>query len=186
MARGRGPSLANKFGAAEKLANGATVAVDEAYVRESILTPQAKLVDGLSAADADVPGAGQRGERDGARRVREVAAGQRARSRADSTRGTRDPAAPRRTGKTMDTTMTAPRGDVPQPRAHGRVVAPDQGPQAHRHDVPRGRDLGVLPRRPVRLDDSSRAGDAGRATSSRPTPTTRCSPCTAWPWCSSC
>jgi cytochrome c oxidase subunit 2 len=44
--RGRGPSLANKFGAAERLASGATVAVDEAYVRESILTPQAKLVDG--------------------------------------------------------------------------------------------------------------------------------------------
>ena len=44
--RGRGPSLANKFGAAERLANGATVAIDEAYVRESILTPQSKLVDG--------------------------------------------------------------------------------------------------------------------------------------------
>jgi cytochrome c oxidase subunit 2 len=44
--RGRGPSLSNKFGAAEKLVTGATVAVDEAYVRESILTPQAKLVDG--------------------------------------------------------------------------------------------------------------------------------------------
>ncbi len=44
--RGRGPSLTNKFGSAERLASGATVAVDEAYVRESILMPQAKLVDG--------------------------------------------------------------------------------------------------------------------------------------------
>jgi cytochrome c oxidase subunit 2 len=44
--RGRGPSLTNKFGAAERLATGATVAVDEGYVRESILMPQAKLVDG--------------------------------------------------------------------------------------------------------------------------------------------
>ena len=44
--RGRGPSLANKFGASERLASGGTVAVDEAYVRESILMPQAKLVDG--------------------------------------------------------------------------------------------------------------------------------------------
>lgn len=44
--RGRGPSLANKFGAAERLTSGATVAVDEAYVRESILTPQAKVVEG--------------------------------------------------------------------------------------------------------------------------------------------
>jgi len=44
--RGRGPSLANKFGASERLTGGATVAIDEAYVRESILRPQAKLVDG--------------------------------------------------------------------------------------------------------------------------------------------
>ena len=44
--RGRGPSLARKFGAPERLASGATVPVDEAYVRESILMPQAKVVDG--------------------------------------------------------------------------------------------------------------------------------------------
>ena len=44
--RGRGPSLANKFGASERLTGGGTVAIDEAYVRESILRPQAKLVDG--------------------------------------------------------------------------------------------------------------------------------------------
>jgi cytochrome c oxidase subunit 2 len=44
--RGRGPSLTNKFGASERLTSGATVAVDEAYVRESILMPQAKLVEG--------------------------------------------------------------------------------------------------------------------------------------------
>src|ERR1044072_4174096 len=44
--RGRGPSLANKFGASERLTGGATVATDEAYVRESILMPQAKVVDG--------------------------------------------------------------------------------------------------------------------------------------------
>jgi cytochrome c oxidase subunit 2 len=43
---GRGPSLVNKFGAPQELANGTSVAVDEAYVRESILTPQAKLVAG--------------------------------------------------------------------------------------------------------------------------------------------
>jgi cytochrome c oxidase subunit II len=43
---GRGPSLVNKFGAPVELANGTSVAVNEAYVRESILTPQAKLVAG--------------------------------------------------------------------------------------------------------------------------------------------
>ncbi|MBI4264382.1 MAG: cytochrome c oxidase subunit II [Acidobacteria bacterium] len=43
---GRGPSLAGKFGSQETLANGSTVVVDDTYVRESILTPQAKLVAG--------------------------------------------------------------------------------------------------------------------------------------------
>jgi cytochrome c oxidase subunit 2 len=44
--RGRGPSLVNKFGTAEQLEGGATVSVDEAYLRESILLPQTRLVAG--------------------------------------------------------------------------------------------------------------------------------------------
>jgi len=43
---GRGPSLAGKYGQQELLANGAAVAVDDTYIRESILTPQLKLVAG--------------------------------------------------------------------------------------------------------------------------------------------
>lgn len=43
---GRCPSLENKFGRDERLQNGTTVRVDEAYVRESILKPQAKVVAG--------------------------------------------------------------------------------------------------------------------------------------------
>jgi cytochrome c oxidase subunit II len=43
---GRGPSLIGKFGRTEKLATGEFAPVDETYVRESILTPQAKLVAG--------------------------------------------------------------------------------------------------------------------------------------------
>ena len=43
---GRGPSLFNKFGTQEQLANGSVVTVDESYVRESILTPQMKVVAG--------------------------------------------------------------------------------------------------------------------------------------------
>lgn len=43
---GRGPSLVNKFGSQEVLANGSVVTVDEGYIRESILQPQAKLVAG--------------------------------------------------------------------------------------------------------------------------------------------
>ena len=43
---GRGPSLVGKFGKTEKLASGETVAVDESYVRESVLNPQAKITAG--------------------------------------------------------------------------------------------------------------------------------------------
>src|SRR5262245_61822688 len=43
---GRGPSLVNKFGSPVELTTGQRVSVDESYVRESILTPQAKLVAG--------------------------------------------------------------------------------------------------------------------------------------------
>jgi cytochrome c oxidase subunit 2 len=45
---GRGPSLQNLFGADVKLTNGATVKVDEAYLRESILNPGAKVVAGYT------------------------------------------------------------------------------------------------------------------------------------------
>jgi cytochrome c oxidase subunit 2 len=44
---GRGPSLLNKFGSQEQLVNGSVVNVDESYVRESILTPQMKVVAGF-------------------------------------------------------------------------------------------------------------------------------------------
>jgi cytochrome c oxidase subunit 2 len=42
----RGPSLNGVFGKQQRLANGQTVLVDEAYVRDSIVNPQSKLVDG--------------------------------------------------------------------------------------------------------------------------------------------
>jgi cytochrome c oxidase subunit 2 len=44
---GRGPSLDGLFGKQVKLAGGGTVLADETYIRESILNPQAKLVDGF-------------------------------------------------------------------------------------------------------------------------------------------
>ena len=46
----RGPSLFTKFGTEEQLANGSVVNVDESYVRESILTPQLKIVAGYQPA----------------------------------------------------------------------------------------------------------------------------------------
>ena len=45
-AAGRGPALAGLFGSQVKLADGSTAVADEAYLRESILNPQAKLVAG--------------------------------------------------------------------------------------------------------------------------------------------
>jgi cytochrome c oxidase subunit II len=43
---GRGPSLVGKFGKTEKLTSGEAIALDESYLRESILNPQAKIVAG--------------------------------------------------------------------------------------------------------------------------------------------
>ena len=46
---GRGPTLAGVFGKKTQLQTGESVNVDEGYVRESILNPQAKLVAGFGA-----------------------------------------------------------------------------------------------------------------------------------------
>jgi cytochrome c oxidase subunit II len=46
---GRGPNLYGIFGKQQPLQNGQSVTVDEAYVRESILNPQAKLAAGYQA-----------------------------------------------------------------------------------------------------------------------------------------
>jgi len=44
---GRGPALGGVFGSQVFLNNGQTVKADEAYIRESIVNPQAKLVNGF-------------------------------------------------------------------------------------------------------------------------------------------
>jgi cytochrome c oxidase subunit 2 len=45
---GRGPALAGVFGKQVVLNNGQSVVADEAYIRESIVNPQAKLVTGFA------------------------------------------------------------------------------------------------------------------------------------------
>ena len=45
--QGRGPSLKDVVGKTETLQDGSTVVVDDAYLRESILTSQAKIVRGF-------------------------------------------------------------------------------------------------------------------------------------------
>ncbi len=48
-AQGRGPMLTGVFGQPVKMENGAEVVADEAYIRESILNPQAKKVLGFGS-----------------------------------------------------------------------------------------------------------------------------------------
>ena len=45
--QGRGPNLAGLFGKSVQLSDGRIVKVDENYVRESIVNPQAKVVAGF-------------------------------------------------------------------------------------------------------------------------------------------
>jgi cytochrome c oxidase subunit II len=45
--QGRGPMLQDLFGKTQALQNGGTVVADEAYIRESILNPRAKIVAGF-------------------------------------------------------------------------------------------------------------------------------------------
>ncbi len=136
---GRGPSLAGIFGSQVQLANGHRASWPTTrYIRESILTPQPKLVAGLPGADADVPGPGERRRRDEPDRVHQVAAGgeprrrRRAAGHASLGRGRRA-----NEGRTHDNhCRDGPARELPESHLDGGIVAADEGPQAHRHPVP--------------------------------------------------
>ena len=49
-ATGRGPVLAGLYGTTVTLTDNSTVVADDNYIRESILNPQAKIVDGFQPA----------------------------------------------------------------------------------------------------------------------------------------
>ena len=129
--RGRGPSLLGVFGSAVQLADGRTVVADENYLRESIMNSQAKVVQGYQAHHAGVPGHGERREPDAAHRLHQDAeAGEAAAAQ----------------GQGQDMNAVHRTTAVTSTRRMARVVAPDQGPQAHRdalpdldHDLLRGR-----------------------------------------------
>jgi len=53
--RGVGPSWKDVFGITEKLADGSSVTVDDAYLRESITDPNAKIVEGFAPAMPPLP-----------------------------------------------------------------------------------------------------------------------------------
>ena len=45
-----GPSLKDKYGTTEKLADGSSAVVDDAYIKESLINPMAKVVEGYAPA----------------------------------------------------------------------------------------------------------------------------------------
>ena len=53
--RGVGPTWRGMFGRQEHLADGSVVTVDEEYLKESILNPNAKLVEGYPPVMAAYP-----------------------------------------------------------------------------------------------------------------------------------
>ena len=58
---GRGPALLGVFNSNVQLGNGQTVRADEGYIRESILNPGAKLVNGFGPMSPNVSGCSKRG-----------------------------------------------------------------------------------------------------------------------------
>ena len=149
---GRGPSLHGVFGSTVELADGRKVIADENYLRESIMNSQAKIVKGYQPHHAGVPGHGERREPDAAHRVHQDAEAGAQRRGAEASRD--DVMQQRRTQ----------RQQLSRRAVRHRVVAPDQGPQAHRDAVPDlDHDL-LRDRRPVRAGHPARAADAARAT----------------------
>jgi cytochrome c oxidase subunit 2 len=71
--RGPRPVLKGLYGKQTLLTIGQTVTVDDAYLRESILNSQAKIVSGFQPIMPDVPGARHRGAAPAVDCVREVA-----------------------------------------------------------------------------------------------------------------
>jgi cytochrome c oxidase subunit 2 len=63
--RSKGPSWKGIFGKMERLNNGATVLVDENYLRESMMQPNAKVVDGYEAIMPTFQGLLRQNEIDG-------------------------------------------------------------------------------------------------------------------------
>ena len=156
---GRGPSLVNKFGSAGAAGRWHS---RSRWMRRTFASRfsrrRSRSSAGYQPVDADLPGAAERGERDGARRVREDAQG--------AGRAAASAAPRRRTGKTM-ATQAAP-----------LVAAPAVTYLNHEHGVASWlltkdhkrigimylarRDVRLLPRRRLRLRHPPRAGHARR------------------------
>ena len=162
---GRGPSLEGVFGSTVKLRGGGTVTADEAYVRESITNPLAKIVEGYQPLMPTFQGLVTEEQIIHLiAYVKSLGAKPRAAGRAaDRGADGADADAPepatdrrrRRIRARARTTRWKPRS--PYQRAtilnEGHtlaVVAADEGPQAHRHPVPGQHHALLRHRRPVR------------------------------------
>ncbi len=62
---GAGPTMKGLYGSQVRLVDGRTVTADEAYLRESILDPDAKVVEGFSAGVMAAAVSRQQVEKDG-------------------------------------------------------------------------------------------------------------------------
>ena len=133
-----------------ELQGGGTAVVDEAYIRESIVNPQAKVVGRLPADHADLPGAGDRRAAAAAHRLRAVA-------RAAGRRGAR-----RRRDRRSRYRNHMEHRELPQRRPRHQVLAVDERPQAHRAALPRVDHRLLRDGRVLRDVHPPGAADAGR------------------------
>ena len=147
-------SWTNLFGHEVELQGGGKVVADEAYLRESIVLPQAKVVAGFQPIMPPFQGHGDGRAAAAADRVPEVAEGS----------GPASAVGHRRRSRSSGMHMEAPRTQLSEQRPRRGVVAVDEGPQAHRAALP-GVDHRLLrDRRRLRDDGPARAADAGAAT----------------------
>ena len=191
--QGRGPSLKDIFGKPVELADGSSV--DGRRSLPARVDPQLAGEDrqGVPAADADVPGTHQRGGPGRAHRARQIDVAQR---HGDGGRPAAPPA-PGAAGTARE--RCRPAGAAARIESEGIMDATRTLPALHYLNNGHGLASWLLTKDHKRIAimylisisvffflgglmavrHPPRAGDAGRATSSRPTPTTSCSRCTA-------
>ncbi len=172
---GRCPSWSASIGKHVQLADGRVITADEAYIRESILQPDAKVVAGFQPlmptfqglvteegvvqlveyikSLSPAPGTGAAPVNVPPRRVNSSSFPRAWRSR-------RHPPYRRNVRDIMITAAVQATRELLKRELRPQVVAPHQGPQAHRPAVPRHHHAVLLPRRRLRHADPHRTADA--------------------------
>ena len=138
--------------------------VDEAYVRESILTPAAKITAGFQPIMPTFQG---------------LVTEEQLLELIEYVKSLKALPQVQTTIAMATTVCSAPAAPLPERRLRHHVVAADPRSQAHRAALSGRRHVLLLHRRRVRRADPPRAGDAGRRSGDATRPTTSCSRCTA-------